>query len=83
MELYLSALLLIEKGADLHAAGYEHEVLPRLNSHWHTMTSKVLHTITSRSMLTSERFFALHELLIQAGIDPLEFSKAAAQEKPH
>jgi hypothetical protein len=44
MELYPSALLLIEKGADLHAAGYEHEVLPQLKSHWHTMTSKFLHT---------------------------------------
>ncbi|KAE9381098.1 hypothetical protein N431DRAFT_476007 [Stipitochalara longipes BDJ] len=82
MELYPSAFLLIEKGADLHAAGYDHVVLPRPNNHWHTMTSEFLHTITSRSMLTSQRFFKWRELLLQAGINLLEFSMAAAMETP-
>jgi hypothetical protein len=82
MEVYPSALLLIEKGADLHDSGYDHVVLPKPNNQWHTMTSEFLHTITSRVMLTTERIFRWRGLLVRAGINIAQFVKAAAQEKP-
>lgn len=82
MELYPSALLLTEKGADLHDSGYDHEVLPRSNNHRHTMTSQFLHTIASRSLLTSARFIKWREPLVKAGMNVAKFAKAAAQENP-
>jgi hypothetical protein len=82
MGLYPSAPLLIEKGADLHAAGYDYQSFTDPWNQEHTITSKYLHTITSRSMLTSEGFFQWRDLLQQANIDLTEFSKEAAQEDP-
>lgn len=57
MGLQPSAMLLIEKGANLHAAGYDYQSITTEWNQEHTITSKYLHTVTSRSMLTSERFF--------------------------
>jgi len=73
---------LIEKGANLHLAGYGHAVLPHPNNHCHTTTSEHQHKITSRRMMTSARFVKWREQLLQAGIDLPSFSTSAAIDKP-
>jgi hypothetical protein len=82
MELYPSALLLMEKRADLHASGYDHEVLPRPNNQWHTMTSQLLHTIVSWSLLTSARFIKWLKLLVKAGINVAKVRKGGRSGNP-
>jgi hypothetical protein len=82
MELHISALPLLWKGADPHAAGHDHTVLPHLNNHCHTTTSEPQHKITARSMMTSARFIKWREQLLQAGIDLPSFSTSAAIYKP-
>jgi hypothetical protein len=82
MEPYPSVLLLIQKETDLHASGYDHEVLPRPNNQWHTMTSQLLHTIVSRSLLTSARFIKWLKLLVKAGINVAKVRKGGRSGKP-
>jgi hypothetical protein len=82
MEVYPSALLLTEKGAYLHASGYDHEVFPRSNNQRHTMPSQPLHTIASRSLLTSARFIKWRELLVKAGINVAKVRKVGRSGKP-
>jgi hypothetical protein len=72
----------MEKGANLHLAGYGHAVLPHPNNHCHTTTSEHQHKITSRRMMTSARFIKWREQLLQAGINLPSFSTSAAIYKP-
>ena len=68
--LHPSAILLIEKGANFHAVGYDYPsvITPWNHEHEHTITSKYLHAIASQGMLMSKRFFKWRYLLLQANI---------------
>lgn len=80
--LHESAKIFMEKGAGLHTMGCDYYSYTDPWQREYSVTSEYLHSITSRSLLCSERFVGWRDILRMSHINIDGFIKSAVLEEP-